>query len=78
VPIFAICNFAARVQPIVSPGAKIWQETGMMDDVIITDSGAIRMIRMNRAAKKNAITFAMYDAMATRSRAPTPPARSVA
>lgn len=36
----------------------------MTGDVIVSDSGAIRMIRMNRADKKNAITFAMYEAMA--------------
>ena len=35
----------------------------MTDDVIVTDSGAIRIIRMNRAGKRNAITFAMYEAM---------------
>jgi len=36
----------------------------MISDAIITDSGAIRIIRMNRAEKRNAITFAMYEAMA--------------
>ena len=36
----------------------------MTGDVIVSDSGAIRMIRMNRADKRNAITFAMYEAMA--------------
>lgn len=33
-------------------------------DVVIEDRGAVRIIRFNRAAKKNAITRAMYDAMA--------------
>ncbi len=32
--------------------------------VIITDAGPIRTIRMNRPDKKNALTLAMYDAMA--------------
>jgi enoyl-CoA hydratase/carnithine racemase len=35
----------------------------MTDQVIVTDDGAIRTIRMNRPEKKNALTFAMYDAM---------------
>jgi enoyl-CoA hydratase/carnithine racemase len=33
-------------------------------DVIVTGEGGIRSIRMNRPEKKNAITFAMYEAMA--------------
>ena len=36
----------------------------MTDHVIITDEGTIRTIRMNRPEKKNALTSAMYDAMA--------------
>ena len=36
----------------------------MTDQVIVTDEGAIRTIRMNRPDKKNALTSAMYDAMA--------------
>src|SRR5947209_10746743 len=36
----------------------------MTDQVIVTDEGPIRTIRMNRPEKKNALTFAMYDAMA--------------
>jgi enoyl-CoA hydratase/carnithine racemase len=36
----------------------------MSGNVIIHDEGCIRLIRMNRAEKKNAITFAMYEAMA--------------
>jgi enoyl-CoA hydratase/carnithine racemase len=35
----------------------------MTTEVIVTDEGAIRTIRMNRPDKKNALTFAMYDAM---------------
>jgi enoyl-CoA hydratase/carnithine racemase len=35
-----------------------------MPDIIVTDAGAIRTIRMNRPEKKNALTLAMYDAMA--------------
>ena len=36
----------------------------MTDQVIVTDEGPIRTIRMNRPEKKNALTFSMYDAMA--------------
>jgi enoyl-CoA hydratase/carnithine racemase len=36
----------------------------MTDEVIVKDDGAIRTIRMNRPDKKNALTAAMYDAMA--------------
>ena len=36
----------------------------MSDLVIITDDGPVRTVRMNRPDKKNALTFAMYDAMA--------------
>ena len=36
----------------------------MSDHVIVTDEGPIRTIRMNRPDKKNALTAAMYDAMA--------------
>ena len=35
----------------------------MTEHVIVTDEGPIRTIRMNRPDKKNALTFAMYDAM---------------
>lgn len=35
-----------------------------MSDVLISDEGAIRTVRMNRSDKKNALTLAMYDAMA--------------
>ena len=37
----------------------------MTDLVDIRDDGAIRIVRMNRPDKKNALTAAMYDAMAT-------------
>src|SRR2546423_9026860 len=36
----------------------------MTEQVIVTDDGPVRMIRMNRPEKKNALTSAMYDAMA--------------
>jgi enoyl-CoA hydratase/carnithine racemase len=36
----------------------------MTDHVIVKDEGPIRIIRMNRPEKKNALTSAMYDAMA--------------
>jgi len=32
--------------------------------VTVTDDGPVRTIRMNRPEKKNALTMAMYDAMA--------------
>ena len=35
-----------------------------MPDIIVSDDGAIRTIRMNRPEKKNALTLAMYDTMA--------------
>jgi len=35
-----------------------------MDHVQVTDEGPIRTVRMNRPDKKNALTFAMYDALA--------------
>jgi len=36
----------------------------MTEHVIIKDDGPIRIVRMNRPEKKNALTAAMYDAMA--------------
>ena len=36
----------------------------MSDHVIVTDEGPVRTVRMNRPDKKNALTAAMYDAMA--------------
>jgi enoyl-CoA hydratase/carnithine racemase len=36
---------------------------GFMPDILITDDGAIRTIRMIRPDKKNALTLAMYEAM---------------
>ncbi|MFW5661728.1 MAG: enoyl-CoA hydratase [Oceanicaulis sp.] len=36
----------------------------MTDEILVSDAAAIRTIRFNRAAKKNAITRAMYTAMA--------------
>jgi enoyl-CoA hydratase/carnithine racemase len=36
----------------------------MADLVIVTDDGPVRSVRMNRPEKKNALTAAMYDAMA--------------
>jgi enoyl-CoA hydratase/carnithine racemase len=35
-----------------------------MPDILVADEGHIRTIRMNRPDKKNALTLAMYDAMA--------------
>jgi enoyl-CoA hydratase/carnithine racemase len=35
-----------------------------MPDILVSDDGAIRTVRMNRPDKKNALTLAMYDAMA--------------
>ena len=40
------------------------EEHLMTEQVIVTDDGAIRTIRMNRPEKKNALTSEMYDAMA--------------
>lgn len=37
----------------------------MADLVIVSDDGAVRTMRMNRPDKKNALTLAMYDAMAS-------------
>jgi enoyl-CoA hydratase/carnithine racemase len=34
-----------------------------MSDLIVADEGPIRMLRMNRPAKRNALTLEMYDAM---------------
>src|SRR5258708_34950690 len=36
----------------------------MTGQVLVTDDGAVRTIRMNRPDKKNALTSVMYDAMA--------------
>jgi enoyl-CoA hydratase/carnithine racemase len=36
----------------------------MSDHVIVADDGPVRTVRMNRPDKKNALTAAMYDAMA--------------
>jgi enoyl-CoA hydratase/carnithine racemase len=36
-----------------------------MTELIVSDDGPIRTLRMNRPAKKNALTLEMYDAMAT-------------
>ena len=36
----------------------------MTDLITVTDEGPIRTVRMNRPDKKNALTFAMYEAMA--------------
>src|SRR5689334_13208755 len=35
----------------------------MTEHVIVTDDGPVRVIRMNRPDKKNALTHAMYAAM---------------
>jgi enoyl-CoA hydratase/carnithine racemase len=36
----------------------------MVELVLVTDDGPVRTVRMNRPEKKNALTMAMYDAMA--------------
>jgi enoyl-CoA hydratase/carnithine racemase len=36
----------------------------MTDQVIVSEEGEVRIVRMNRPEKKNALTSAMYDAMA--------------
>jgi len=36
----------------------------MSELILVTDDGAVRTVRMNRPEKKNALTFAMYDALA--------------
>jgi enoyl-CoA hydratase/carnithine racemase len=36
-----------------------------MPDIIVANDGPIRTVRMNRTEKKNALTLAMYDAMAS-------------
>ena len=36
----------------------------MSDLVLVSDDGPVRIVRMNRPEKKNALTMAMYDAMA--------------
>ena len=35
----------------------------MFDQIVVTDDGGIRIIRMNRPEKKNALTQPMYAAM---------------
>ena len=35
----------------------------MTDQIAVTDEGAVRIIRLNRPEKKNALTLAMYAAM---------------
>jgi enoyl-CoA hydratase/carnithine racemase len=35
-----------------------------MPDILVSDDGPVRTVRMNRPDKKNALTLAMYDAMA--------------
>ena len=37
----------------------------MSELVIVTDDGPVRIVRMNRHEKENALTMAMYDAMAS-------------
>ena len=40
----------------------------MSDSIVVTDDGAIRIIRMNRPEKKNALTQPMYAAMTSAMR----------
>src|SRR3984957_4055359 len=44
------------------PALRIEGDT-MSDSIIVTDDGAVRVIRMNRPEKKNALTQPMYAAM---------------
>ena len=37
----------------------------MMSDLVVSDEGPIRTLRMNRPGKKNALTLPMYETMAT-------------
>src|SRR3954463_16074409 len=37
---------------------------GLMPDILVTDDGPVRIMRMNRPEKKNALTLPMYTAMA--------------
>jgi enoyl-CoA hydratase/carnithine racemase len=41
----------------------------MTELVIVSDEGPVRIVRMNRPEKKNALTMAMYDAMAAATEA---------
>ena len=34
-----------------------------MTDILVSDDGAIRTIRINRPDKKNALTLAMYEGL---------------
>lgn len=43
---------------------KINWNGNAMPDILVTDDGPVRIVQMNRPQKKNAITLAMYDAMA--------------
>ncbi|MFM7422627.1 MAG: enoyl-CoA hydratase, partial [Alphaproteobacteria bacterium] len=50
-----------------------------MSEIEITDDAGLRIIRLNRPEKKNALTRAMYSAMAAalREAAATPAIRAV-
>jgi Enoyl-CoA hydratase/isomerase len=50
------------------PPARQWpairnEGDTMSDSIVVTDDGAVRVIRMNRPEKKNALTQPMYAAM---------------
>jgi len=48
----------------------------MSDDIRVEDTGPVRVIRFDRVAKKNAITRAMYSAMAKIGVIPMPAANN--
>jgi enoyl-CoA hydratase/carnithine racemase len=45
------------------PGGLRIEGDPMSDSIVVTDDGAVRVIRMNRPEKKNALTQPMYAAM---------------
>ena len=47
-----------RISPQIMPNQE-----NAGEPVVVTDEGPIRIVRMNRPEKKNALTMAMYDAM---------------
>jgi enoyl-CoA hydratase/carnithine racemase len=47
---------------LVGDGGREEQQT-MTDAIAVTDDGAVRVVRINRPEKKNALTLAMYGAM---------------
>jgi enoyl-CoA hydratase/carnithine racemase len=54
-------RFAATRFLLCLAGSK---RTRLMPDVLVTDDGPVRTIRINRPEKKNALTLPMYETMA--------------